>query len=201
MHVDEAILEPLRRQFGEPALLEWEGDVSEQEFGVITYSPKRRHDVTFFVLNGERLALVRKPHFPPDIWRPPGGGVKIGEDVVAAVVREAFEETGAEVELERYLVLGEARFRFAGEEIAWRTHVVTARTRTERLEPRDTDEIEAARWGSLAELSGPLRERLLATGRALWRYRVALHDAAASALETRRRPAGEGRAPLRRASS
>ncbi len=34
---------------------------------------------------------------------------------------------------------------------------------------------------------GPLRERLLATGLAFWRYRVALHDAALSAMapETR----------------
>jgi len=38
------------------------------------------------------------------------------------------------------------------------------------------------RAGTLPELSGPLREHLLATGRAFWRYRVALHDAAAEAL-------------------
>jgi len=38
-------------------------------------------------------------------------------------------------------------------------------------------EIQAARFATLPELSGPLSERLLATGRAFWRYRVALHDA------------------------
>ena len=48
--------------------------------------------------------------------------------------------------------------------------------------PRDTVEIAAARWGTLDELAGPLRDRLLATGRAFWRYRVALHDAAAAAI-------------------
>ena len=48
--------------------------------------------------------------------------------------------------------------------------------------PQDTEEIQAARWGTLSELSGPLREQLLATGRAFWRYRVALHDAAAEAI-------------------
>jgi hypothetical protein len=60
--------------------------------------------------------------------------------------------------------------------------VFAATTEDEELGPQDTDEIEAARWGTLAELSGPLKERLLATGRAFWRYRVALHDAAAEAL-------------------
>ncbi len=48
----------------------------------------------------------------------------------------------------------------------------------EELAPLDGVEIEAARWGTAEELAGPIRERLLATGRALWRYRVALHDAA-----------------------
>jgi hypothetical protein len=66
--------------------------------------------------------------------------------------------------------------------VPWRTHVFLATTSDEALAPQDTDEIAAARWGTLAELEGPLRERLLATGRAFWRYRVALHDAALEAL-------------------
>ena len=53
-----------------------------------------------------------------------------------------------------------------------------ATTADVELAPRDPDEIAAARWGTLAELAGPLRDTLLATGRAFWRYRVALHDAA-----------------------
>jgi hypothetical protein len=60
--------------------------------------------------------------------------------------------------------------------------VLSARTQDAELAPSDEAEIAAARWGTLAELGGPLRERLLATGRAFWRYRVALHDAALSAL-------------------
>jgi len=60
--------------------------------------------------------------------------------------------------------------------------VLSATTAEEDLAPLDTDEIAAARWGTAAELAGPIRERLLATGRALWRYRVALHDAALAAL-------------------
>ena len=93
------------------------------------------------------------------------------------------EELGIEIELERYLVASEARFRFGGDTIEWRTHVVSARTDHEELAPQDTDEISGARWGSLDELGGPLRQRLLGTGRPLWRYRVALHDAAAAALD------------------
>jgi len=103
MHVDEAVLAPLRERYGEPVLLEWEGEISEREHSLATYDPRRMHDVTLFIFGGERLALIRKPDFEPGIWRPPGGGVKAGEDFVGGVEREALEETGLRVELQRYL--------------------------------------------------------------------------------------------------
>lgn len=87
-----------------------------------------------------------------------------------------------EIVLERYLVQVSAVFSHAGERIPWRTHILSASAESETLAPLDTTEIAAARWGTAAELAGPIRERLLATGRALWRYRVALHDAALEEL-------------------
>jgi len=195
MHVDEALLAPLRARFGEPVLLRWRGEISEAEHALATYDPRRTHDVTLFITNGDRIALIRKPSFDEGVWRPPGGGIRPGEDPVAAMEREALEETGLHVELRRYLVVAEALFLYQPLEVPWRTHVFHATTQDERLEPRDTDEIAGARWGTLAELAGPLRERLLGTGRAFWRYRVALHDAGLAALEAARRPAATGRAP------
>jgi ADP-ribose pyrophosphatase YjhB (NUDIX family) len=179
VHVTDEVLAPLRERYGEPALLEWAGEISPQEYAIATYNPRRRHDVTLFILDGaDRIALIRKPHFTEGVWRPPGGGVKPGEDVVAGSIREALEETGLHVTLERYLVAAHATFTCGSEELPWRTHVVLARTADEQLDPQDPGEIAGARWGTLDELAGPLRDRLLATGRALWRYRVALHDAA-----------------------
>ena len=98
-------------------------------------------------------------------------------------MREDLEETGLHVELRRYLVASQALFRNGDRELAWRTHVFLAETDDEVLAPDDPGEIAAARWGTLEELAGPLRARLLATGRAFWRYRVALHDAALAALD------------------
>lgn len=183
MHVTEAVLQPMRERYGEPKLLEWEGEISEYEHGLATYNPKRMHDVTLFILNGERLALIRKPQFEPGVWRPPGGGIKAGEDFEVGVQREALEETGLRVELQRYLVAAEARFLYEPHDVPWRTHVFLATTTDDHVAPQDLEEIAAARWGTLAELAGPLRERLLQTGRAFWRYRVALHDAALEQLE------------------
>jgi ADP-ribose pyrophosphatase YjhB (NUDIX family) len=189
VHVDEAVIARVREELGEPMALEWEGEVSDAELAMILHSPTRRHDVTLFVFNGERLALIRKPHFTEGIWRTPGGGVKPDEDFVAGILREGREELGAEIDLERYLVRARAIFRFKDEAVPWQTHVFSATTSAEVLAPLDTHEIAEARWGTAAELTGPIRARLLATGRTLWRYRAALHDAA---LEARSRT-GEAR--------
>jgi 8-oxo-dGTP pyrophosphatase MutT (NUDIX family) len=185
VHVGEAALEAVRERFGTPFELPWEGEISDIEWAIATHNPARTHDVTLLILDpSRRVALIRKPHFAADIWRPPGGGIKPGEDFVAGAVREALEETGLQVELRRYLVASHAIFSNAGRELEWRTHVVLAETEDEELAPNDPEEIAEARWGTLDELAGPLRERLLATGRAFWRYRVALHDAALRALSS-----------------
>lgn len=184
MHVNEAVLAPLRASYGEPRVLELELEISAAELDLVEHSTRRgrHHDVTFFVISGERVALIRKPHYEPDLWRPPGGGLKPGEGFEAGVRREALEELGVEVELRRYLVRTEALFTCGETAIPWATHVFSAATASARLAPIDTHEISAARWGTLEELAGPIRTRLLETGRALWRYRVALHDAALDAL-------------------
>jgi len=184
VHVDEATLAGLRKRFGTPLELPWEGEISEAEWAIATHNPARTHDVTLLILDpSRRLALIRKPHFEAGIWRPPGGGIKPGENFVAGAVREALEETGLHVELRRYLVASHAIFSNDGRELHWRTHVVLAETEDDELAPDDPEEIAEARWGTLGELAGPLRERLLATERAFWRYRVALHDVAHRALE------------------
>ena len=183
MHVDGAVLASARERFGVSAELPWEGEISDVEWALATHNPARTHDVTLLILDpSRRLALIRKPHFAADVWRPPGGGIKPGEDFAVGAMREALEETGLRVELRRYLVASRALFRNGGRELAWRTHVLLAETDDRELAPNDPDEIAAARWGTLEELAGALRERLLATGRAFWRYRVALHDAALAAM-------------------
>jgi 8-oxo-dGTP pyrophosphatase MutT (NUDIX family) len=184
VHLTEARLAELRARYGEPALLEWTGEITAREHALATYDPRRMHDVTLFILGaGGRLALIRKPSYPPGVWRPPGGGIHDGEELEEGAEREALEETGLRIRLERYLVATTARFLYEPRDVPWRTHVFLASTDDDEVAPRDAKEIAAARWGTLEELAGPLRERLLATGTAFWRYRVDLHDAALAALE------------------
>jgi ADP-ribose pyrophosphatase YjhB (NUDIX family) len=182
VHVDELVLAALRKGYGDPAVLRWDGEISAEEWALATYEPGRTHDVTLFIFDGDRLALIRKPSYAPGIWRPPGGGVHEGEEFVTGALREALEETGLDVELDRYLVATEAHFTHGDAELVWRTHVFSAHTVGGHLDPRDPREIEAARWGTVEELAGPIRDRILATGRTLWRYRADLHDTALEAL-------------------
>jgi 8-oxo-dGTP pyrophosphatase MutT (NUDIX family) len=166
--------------------LNWEGAISDIEWAVATHNPVRTHDVTLFILDpAKRVALIRKPQFAEDVWRTPGGGIHQGEDFASGAVREALEETGLQVELRSYLVDAHALFTNAGRELHWRTHVFLAETEDDEIATGDPGEIAEARWGTLDELAGPIRERLLASNAAFWRYRVALHDAAIQALCTR----------------
>jgi ADP-ribose pyrophosphatase YjhB (NUDIX family) len=185
MYVDDAMLAGVRARYGEPERLEIELEISEDERDLVLASSRseRFHDVTLYAFSGPRLALIRKPHYAAGLWRPPGGGLKPGEPFEDGVRREALEELGVDVRLERYLLHVSAVFRCGNVLIPWATHVLSGAAGSEELAPLDRREIAAARWGTLAELQGPIRKRLLATGRALWRYRVALHDATAEALE------------------
>lgn len=182
MHLTEARLAQLRARYGDPAVLDWAGEITEREHALATRDPARTHDVTLFIVADGHLALIRKPSYPPEVWRPPGGGVRADESFEAGAEREALEETGLRIRLERYLVATRVRFRYRGREVPWHTHVFLATTEDRAVGPRDLREIAAARWGTLDELGGPIRERLLATGTAFWRYRVELHDAALAAI-------------------
>lgn len=185
--IDDRVLGPIRARYGEPRVLPLEIAISKAERDLIFASTRdgRRHDVTFFVLRGSEVALIQKPHYEPGLWRPPGGGIKRDETFDEGSKREALEELGVEIELDRYLVVTDVTFNYENESIPWQTHVFSATSPSATLDPVDVKEISAARWGSLDELSGPIREHLMATGRALWRYRVALHDAAIEALTGR----------------
>src|SRR6266536_1579362 len=153
MHLTEAVLAPLRARYGEPEPLVWEGDVSADEFALAGGSPERRHDVTFFVFDGRARLALIRKRQYTPGLWRPPGGGVRPEEEFEAGVR-----------------------REAMEELG-------IEIEAERLDPLDRREIAEARWGSVEELAGPLRAAMLETGRALWRYRVALHDAALVSLD------------------
>ncbi len=185
MYVNEATFKGWEAVYGSPGVFQLDREVSKEEIEMIIASQRgqRAHDVTFFILEGDKLAVIAKHSYPPGVYRAPGGGLAPGESLEIGGLREAKEETGLDIALDRYLVRAHVRF-FAGEKtVDWTTHVFSARTIGGRLEVGDTDEIRQARTVSLAEVQGPIRQAMLDTGRRLLAYRVWLTDQTIAALE------------------
>lgn len=179
MYVTEQMLEAAARRWGEPRRLALAYEISPVERALIRGSRRddRSHDVTLFIERADRFVVIAKPLFPPGVWRAPSGGLLPGEDLEAGARREALEETGLDVRLERYLLRIAATFTQGAEVEPWHTHVFRASAGGGELAPRDRREIRAAKWAAREEIQGTIREALLATGHALFAYRVALTDA------------------------
>lgn len=185
MYVDEAMIREMEKKFGRPEVLHLTQEITLEEMALVRSSQKhgRAHDITLFIFRGEKLALIRKPIHPPGVFRAPSGGLNPGEPFEEGAKREAREETGLKIEIERYLLRIQAWFICGKEEIEWSSHVFSARAVSGELAPEDTREILAARWATLEELQGPIREAVLAPGWGLLDYRVTLTDRAVALLQ------------------
>ncbi|MBC7262180.1 MAG: NUDIX hydrolase, partial [Chloroflexi bacterium] len=73
---------------------------------------QRAGEVVLFIrLHNGDLLLHTKDFYPAGVFRVPSGGIKTGEGLCDAVRREALEETGLEVAIERFLAVIEFEFR------------------------------------------------------------------------------------------
>jgi 8-oxo-dGTP pyrophosphatase MutT (NUDIX family) len=188
MYTRQEDVEALESRLGKPVESEMGYELARSEFDMVKSSMRkgRAHDVTMFIRKSDdpdMIAVIRKPFFPPDAFRAPSGAANDGESLGKGAVRESKEETGLDVELTRYVARISARFTSDGRVIDWTSHVFEAVAAPGGIEPIDTDEIADARWASLEELQGPIRQALLDAGWALFRYRVALTDLTVGALE------------------
>jgi ADP-ribose pyrophosphatase YjhB (NUDIX family) len=186
MYVSPELVEEIEAKLGKPQVLHLEHEIGEAELAFVRATQKhgRAHDITLFIFNDDRLALIRKPMFRRPIFRAPSGGLEPGESFEEGARREALEETGLDIELERYLLRIHVRFTGDDDYLDWTSHVFVARAVRGRLEAQDKTEIAETKYGTIDELQGPIREALLASGRGLLAYRVALTDATVAALQS-----------------
>lgn len=183
MYVSKEVIAGLERRFGSPVAHRVDSQFAAREVELLDYCRRkgRAHDVTLLIHpEGDpgRFAVIRKPSYPPGLFRPPSGGIEEAEDFETGAAREALEETGLRVRLERYLVRVDARFRCDGRVWPWTTHVFSAVTAESEVAPRDLKEIEEARWAAVDEIARVFRPAMLGTGSAGMRYRVFLQDEA-----------------------
>lgn len=177
----------IETRYGHPFIAEtrWAATPFEAELLRRARARGRQHDITLFIRRGMNFAVIRKPNYPPHVYRPPSGGVEPDETLEAGAFREAYEETGLEVVLRVYLLRAHVVFIPKGERdetIPWTTHVFLAEWLKGEPHPVDTKEIAEARWASLEELTTTLQEALDEAPTAGLRYRGWLQRQALSAL-------------------
>jgi len=115
---------------------------------------KRRGEVVLIVRRPGGVILHTKDFYPAGTYRLPSGGVKWGEGVLHALHREAREEMGLEIEVERFLGLLEYEFHCQGETIPFASYVFLIRGAGDKLTPQDKEEhITSFQPVPLAELS------------------------------------------------
>ena len=178
MYIDSETISEVARKYGAPEEVSLSYEMTRAEFDMVRGSQKhgRAHDVTLFIIDRGRVVVIKKPMYPDGAYRAPSGGVEPGEPFEEGALREAYEETGLVVALERFLFRVNVTFTCAGDSIAWTSYVFSARVAGGRLQPVDTREIVEARFASAEELMGPVKSALLASGSTGLKYRSDLND-------------------------
>lgn len=184
MYITAETIRDLERRYGLPEELSFAYEMTEAEFEMVRASQKngRAHDVTLFIIDDGRVVVIRKPMYPPGAYRAPSGGVSPGEPFERGALREAYEETGLIVSLDEYILRARVLFSNRERSINWTSHVFTSSVVGGRLDPIDTHEIAEARFVTIAEMMGGIRDALLASGSTGLRYRSELADAVVQRL-------------------
>lgn len=179
MYITEEAIRDIEKKYGAPDEIHAEYEMTPLEFEMVFRSQKhgRAHDVTLFIIEDEKVAVIKKPMYPPGAYRAPSGGIAPGEDFEQGALREAYEETGLIVALQRYIARFRVSFTSGDGLIRWTSHVFSAHPTGGSLQPIDTHEIVEARFASVSELMGGMRASLLQSGSTGLRYRAELNDA------------------------
>lgn len=197
MYITAETIGELEKKYGRPNELSFAYEMTRREFEVVRASQKhgRSHDVTLFIFDkddqsasrnhsargnlddGVPVVVIRKPMYPPGAYRAPSGGVAPGEPFEQGALREAYEETGLVVSLEKYIIRARVCFSSGARLIDWTSHVFTSSSAGGKLDPIDTHEIAEARFVTIREMMVSIRSALLASGSTGLRYRSELADA------------------------
>ncbi|MGB7062232.1 MAG: NUDIX hydrolase [Candidatus Zixiibacteriota bacterium] len=173
------MLEEIENKYGRPRQLTMSFPMGPAEFDMLksSMSDGRDSDVTLFISKDGKVVVIAKPWYPEGLYRAPSGGIKPGEDLELSAKREAYEETGADIELEKYILRIRVTFTCDSRKEEWTSHVFTARHLSGDLRPVDTKEIKKVALMSLEEFAA-LKEKLLAQDSGGLHYRAALTEAA-----------------------
>jgi len=187
MFITSDMIERLKSEYGAPEYEDFHISVSRKEIDFIRSTQKdgRHHDVTLYIVKDKQIIVTAKHFYPPGMYRAPSGGVNRGEEIVDGAKREALEETGCEIDLERFLLVTNVLFEYEEDppdELLWHSYVFQARYVSGDFNFTDKHEIREVRLAGLDEFSG-FAKVMRGMDIGGLRYRAALHERVAPLLK------------------
>ena len=183
MYLSREAIAEIEHRFGKPEYRETRFEMGQIEFDGLRRSQKhgRSHDITLFIRKGEKFIVNAKHFYPENLYRPPSGGLEPGEDFVGGALREAKEETGCDVRLDKYILRINVEFHNNSDSVLWTSHVFLAEYLSGELRQIDSKEIREVSLASISDFPR-FREMMLETDRGGFHYRAFLHDEVLSLL-------------------
>lgn len=197
MYITEDMVLRAAARYGSPAMATFCVECSGHDFDYIRSTQKhnRAHDVTLYVVKGDRIVVNAKHFYPPGLYRAPSGGLEPAESFEEGIARELLEEVGCHAEIERFILISRVDFVRGGtgrlipaesvdtqrERIAWTTYVFQLHYVDGDFEFTDKREIRQVSLARLSDFAG-YSEIMRRTSRGGFHYRAALHEAVAPLL-------------------
>ncbi len=161
--------------------MEFAVEMLPEEFALVEDSANRgrSHDVTIFIRHQGKIVVIEKHAYAQTgIVRAPSGGANPSESLILAAKREAREETGFEIDIERFVLESHVLLSCCDRPaIPWVSYVFLARVVGGQLGAQDVREISDVQLRSREELLTEIRPLMLASGLGGFEYRAKMTDA------------------------
>jgi len=143
--IDEAEVSRLSAAYG-PAerrqmLVEMQLSSFENWWEKLVRKSNRRGEVVLAIQRPDGQVLLHtKRFYPPGVFRLPSGGIYPGEAVLAGMAREAKEETGLDVAVERFVAVVEYEFHHSQRRLPFVSYVFVTRAGADNPAVQDPNE-------------------------------------------------------------
>jgi 8-oxo-dGTP pyrophosphatase MutT (NUDIX family) len=171
----------LHKQHGVPRRVNFEVNMLPEEFSLVQLCMERgrRHDVTIFIQHENKFVVIEKHAYANSgIFRAPSGGAQPSEGLIAAAQRESREETGFDVEVDRFVLEAHVLLKCGNHPaVPWVSYVFLAHVVGGQLGAKDLKEISDVQLRTRDELLTEVRSLMLASGLGGFEYRAKMTDA------------------------
>lgn len=173
-------LASLHRKFGVPRRVDFATAMLPDEFALVQRSVGRGryHDVTIFIHHEGKFVVIEKHAYArTGILRAPSGGAMPAESLIDAAKREAREETGFDIEIERFILESHVQLTLENETVDWVSYVFLARVVGGEMVPQDIKEIAGVHLRTRKELLNEVGPLMKASGLGGFDYRAKMTEA------------------------